>query len=730
MTPVSLAAQAVVSGALAFLAQQLLTRELLVSFGENILYTSLFLGTWLAFAGLGSVVALGTGPTALSVPWLITGQVLALPACLIVARFFVPFSLPHPSLALVALAAILVMGLPAFVAGRVYQALSRDCDTGGSGILLAAESLGAAAGLALHGLGRTRSAAPFEVCGVIFLTIGIWALIHVIRPSSTFPARAWRSPALALVLTGVLLAARGPALERRTLQWVWFPLDVTLSLDTPFGRLTVLDWFRGDRILMVNRFPMHSLRDDAAHNEGLAHLPLFLHPDPRRVLLIGGGVGGCAREVLRHPVEEVILCELDPAILTLAGAFFHDSTGSAFHDRRLVALGQDGARFLEDQPIEYDAIILDLPNPYDLQLVRFYTREFFERARSRLKPGGMMVIQLPTVLASPGATRTNRLLGLTMRAVFPERLVLCGRLDYVVGFKGQAPPLERLAEGWLDRPMALKFLDQKWLRRNLDEKHRRWRLAHLLDPDPEAPISTLDSPAALAMDLHFWASLGHRGTGLLPASLADLGKLWVFLGLLLVFWIVPIATSRCLGGGGVRKGTWAGLASMSLTVLAAYLVPMRTGSLIFVLPLLSAAFIAGHGLGALAGASRFRPAPALSMGVLGLTGLVLPWILESVPAEAAIAAGTALLVIGGASTGSLLPALAAQEKRPRLAALLYGADLVGAAIAIFVVAPVALPLVGARATGALILMSLAPVGLGRERIRLTPDGRGVAVDVG
>jgi hypothetical protein len=270
--------------------------------------------------------------------------------------------------------------------------------------------------------------------------------------------------------------------------------------------------------------------------------------------------------------------------------------------------------------------------------------------------------------------------------------------------------------------MALRWLDLKWLHRNLDEKHRRWRLAHLLDPDPRAAVSTLDRPAALAMDLHFWASLGHRGAGLLPGSLADLGPAWIFLGVLLVFWSVPLVTGRVSGIRGVRKVTWAGIASMALTVLAAYMVPVRTGSLIHVLPILSAAFIVGHGAGALAGTSRRLVSPPASLGILGFVGLLLPWIVEAVPAGSVVLAASGLLFIGGGATGALFPALAeevtevAEEKRPRIAALLYGADLVGAAIAIFIIAPVALPLVGARATGALILISLVPAGLVPERV--------------
>ena len=121
--------------------------------------------------------------------------------------------------------------------------------------------------------------------------------------------------------------------------------------------------------------------------EEVVHLSLLFHPAPRSVLLVGGGVGGDLREILRHPVEEVVYVELDPAVIRAAQHHLPPGEASVLADPRVRLIFTDGRRYVQTAGRTFDAVILDLPEPSTGALNRFYTEEFFAEARVVLASG-------------------------------------------------------------------------------------------------------------------------------------------------------------------------------------------------------------------------------------------------------------------------------------------------------------------------------------------------------
>ena len=102
--------------------------------------------------------------------------------------------------------------------------------------------------------------------------------------------------------------------------------DVLVFQSTHYGRVLVLDG-----VIQLTE------RDEMAYQEMIVNLPMMSHPDPKRVLIIGGGDGGVLREVARHPgVEEIVMCEIDKMVVDVSKQFFAESTASAFNDPRLT----------------------------------------------------------------------------------------------------------------------------------------------------------------------------------------------------------------------------------------------------------------------------------------------------------------------------------------------------------------------------------------------------------
>jgi spermidine synthase len=120
------------------------------------------------------------------------------------------------------------------------------------------------------------------------------------------------------------------------------------------------------------------------------HLPLLLHPAPKSVLVIGLGSGVTAGAVARHPVSRIDIVELEPAVVE-ASRFFSHVNGDVLKDSRVTVVIADGRNFLLTTPERYDVIISEPSNPWIAGLASLFSVEFFELARSRLKPGGLML---------------------------------------------------------------------------------------------------------------------------------------------------------------------------------------------------------------------------------------------------------------------------------------------------------------------------------------------------
>lgn len=101
---------------------------------------------------------------------------------------------------------------------------------------------------------------------------------------------------------------------------------------------------------------------EAAYHEMIVHVPMLMHLDPKRVLIIGGGDGGAAREALKHNVE-VDMVEIDPVVIEAAKKFLPDLAQSFNHPRLKLTVG-DGKKFIADTfDNYYDVVILDLTDP-------------------------------------------------------------------------------------------------------------------------------------------------------------------------------------------------------------------------------------------------------------------------------------------------------------------------------------------------------------------------------
>lgn len=169
-------------------------------------------------------------------------------------------------------------------------------------------------------------------------------------------------------------------------------LNVVYEEQSEFQHIAVVDTVDFGRILVLDGVIQTTLRDEFIYHEMLAHVPLFTHRSPRRVLVIGGGDGGTVREALKHPeVEKVDLVEIDGRVIEVSRKYLPE-LASAFDDPRVTVYVEDGAKFVARSAGQYDAILIDAPDPVG-PAEAIFSDTFYADVRKALRPGGVMSAQ-------------------------------------------------------------------------------------------------------------------------------------------------------------------------------------------------------------------------------------------------------------------------------------------------------------------------------------------------
>jgi len=165
----------------------------------------------------------------------------------------------------------------------------------------------------------------------------------------------------------------------------WSPFVLAASRDSLHGKLQII---RNQEQLSLysNGTHVYSYPDAAAAEEAV-HFAMLQRPEAQKILLIGGGGGGSLGEILKYPRSQVDYVELDPEIIKLSQRYLPAEETKFM--KRVRVYSTDGRAYLKNFSGKYDVIILNLPEPSTALINRFFTREFFSLASSRLSPGGV-----------------------------------------------------------------------------------------------------------------------------------------------------------------------------------------------------------------------------------------------------------------------------------------------------------------------------------------------------
>jgi spermidine synthase len=169
--------------------------------------------------------------------------------------------------------------------------------------------------------------------------------------------------------------------------------QVLFDSATPHQRLIVADSVRFGRLVALDGVTQLTMADESAYHEMLAHVPILAHGRVEDVLIIGGGDGGMAEEVLKHKgVARLVMVEIDAGVIDFARQHLAELHRNCFDDPRFGLVIADGKDYAASAGERFDLVIVDSTDPIGPGEVLF-TREFYADCKRLLKPGGILVTQ-------------------------------------------------------------------------------------------------------------------------------------------------------------------------------------------------------------------------------------------------------------------------------------------------------------------------------------------------
>jgi spermidine synthase len=702
----------IVIGLVSILGQAALLRELIVAFyGIDLIYT-LALGVWLIWTALGAMIGrrrLNPSPVALCGLFFLFALFLSTDVVFIRAirtlfsetpGAYLPFGTQMLAMSL----ALLPVGL---LSGLIFQWAAKSYIAGGR-TLASAYAVESAGGLA-GGL-----------CATLFLKFGfqnlsiallcsLFALVAVWRRRGE--AGRWlRAATWAGTLLTIALLWQASSIDRAMTAWT-HP-DLIVSRDTPYGRVTVTQ--RGGQVAVYENDAL-SFETEGTEAEEFVDMAALLHPRPARVLILGGGIEGAVREILKHAPTQVDYVELNPALLPLVVPHLPADQQTPLQAASVRITIADARRFLASAG-NYDLILIGMPEPASGQANRFYTLEFFQQCAEHLNADGILAFRLKSAENLWTVQQTDRAVSIyrALKAVLPQVQVLPGATNVFAASRRPLPRDPSILVARLEaRAITARLVCAPYIR-YIYTNDRFARTAQILETG-EAPQNSDLHPICYQYTLMIWLSKFYPRLAVLKlSSFASAG--WYREPFA---WIVALAGIALFifarGRPSLRRDLWvesAGFVGMCLETLLMLRYQMKSGILFQDIGILLMSFMAGLTAGAWSTSRlifrnrRMRRwlGPMLMGGFASFSLLIAAWI--RVGALDGLAGTAGLLFMAGVLVAAAFAyaSFDGVEDQKEAVAPLYAADLLGGCLGSLAASLLLIPMAGMVATAAFMAL--------------------------
>jgi spermidine synthase len=707
-------------GLISILGQVVLLRELNVSsYGIELIYL-LALGIWLFWTAVGAVIGRRNYSPSLkriAAFFIIFGIVIPLDIVFIRSSRLIFGGIPgayltFPQQLIVLVVSILPAGL---LSGLLFQWTAKAYVTTGK-TLATAYALESAGGL-IGGLFSTL----FVIWGIRNFSIALLcALASVVTPLIVL--RKFRTSLLrrtALVLSCILLVLLWRASPLDNHMTKWNHPDLMESRDSPYGRITVTRLY--DQISVFENDAL-SFETEGTEAEYFCHLAALQHPNPQSVLILGGGIEGIVREVVKYKPARIDYVELNPVMLKLVTQYLPDDIRKSLGEPNVQIIFADPRQYLKKSGT-YDLILVGMSEPASGQANRFYTREFFEQCSEKLNPGGILGFRLRTAenLWTMPLTSRNTSIYRALQSVFPEVLFLPGTINVVTASHTLLPRTPEIMSRRLQNlKIATRLISPNYIN-YLFTNDRFFKIKDLLQIE-KAPPNTDIRPVCYQYAFVIWLSKFFPRIALIdPASITNKG---VFKPPLLLLWIgLPIIFLLSRFRSVLRRAMLvaaAGFLGMVMETILILYYQVKHGVLYQDIGLLLMSFMAGLALGAMI-INRVMVRQANNQklsrwwGIILLAGFCFLCVFTGKILTMGISAGLIEISFLLAATGFLVAGIFAYASlyeivdQKSVISPLYAADLIGGCLGSLLGSLILIPLAGMDITawGMLLLAAFS-----------------------
>ena len=763
---------AAVMGISGLIAQQLLLREMLIVFAGNELTIGLIFACWLATEAAGTIwarrtrvgVSAGTArPPGVSdrtafkrFMWMTLLFCASLFPSLYAIRLIKPalgISVGTVAgLQTAAAASLLVLAPVGLTHGAMFTLGCAVCSRQTprtrtpesqppAGFVYIMATLGTLLAGLLWTAALIRLSDPFQIAAGIVL-INATVILALSRQLITNRSR-WRSIAVFLTASCLLLIVAGGThiLQRRSLNTLWQQQGIVHYENTMHGNIVITENM-GQYTFFTDGTPVfHIPIADTRHVEPLVHIPMAAHPDPRRVLLIGGGAGGFLDAILQHPsVTDLTYLELDRRLLQLQQDLATDSLEKSLNDPRVHLQAVDSRIHLGAGSPRYDVIFSRHHNPETLHSSRYFSQEFFQLAADSLSDQGILVAGFPGLVGHLDGPLRNLAAGVhhSLRQVFPvvrvfpgeEQSFLLASADPFIAAFDFHDFDERLYERTIPDAITVPW----HVEQRLHPGSGVW-FENFISEGLRQPLRDFQ-PRAMFLSVAHWSSLNAPGTARVLNAISGLNPIVLAAAVLAALLIPGMAFNRFSPGRWTRvipAVMSTGFSAMVVNLSLLFAFQIMAGRLFGWLGLLSAAFMGGLGLGASYSRRRLNKAAAghaprtvfmqTEIAVLLFSTSLLIMLPYAAPRIAAWISPSLIrllffpvLLAAGAVCGAQFPAACSmiagdssgagrrREADPSGSSMVYAADLLGGCLGGILGGIVLLPLLGLAGTGVTIGM--------------------------
>lgn len=706
----------IVTGFTAMAAQIIYLRELLVVFYGNELSIAYVLACWLAAGGAGAWI-FGKFSDRIKHKTAVFASSLAIAATILPVGVYAIRSIRpvlginageiFPVFTMILSSAVILAPLCALLGFLFTLACRISEDIGKPYVLESAGSIigGLSASLILMPLFD-----PFTAIWAVGL-IDLAAALAILKAQDKGRFRTTTILVSILFVSGIAgLFLKWPEqADSHSMARSWRGYELVDSKNSIYGNIAVLK--RGRQLSFFdNGLRLFTIPDRQSCEESV-HFALLEHPDPKKVLLIGGGAGGLAGEILKHPIDRLDYVELDPLIIDMARQYGPEGHRRALEDPRVSIKTVDGRYFVKNSRDKYDCIIISLGDPHTAQINRFYTVEFYDEAANVMNDGGILSFGV-TASESYVNSDTAYFLGsvyLTLKKVFSDVVSIPGETAYMVASNksgvltyDQDVLMSRAAKRGLD----LSYVREYYLQSKMAPDKVRYLEGAILGGAKNAKPNFDLRPISYYYDMVSWAGRFKDSWAGRMLKAARGGGLWISLIALYITIVISVSyilsrEKRPIVPAVLFSVATIGFGVMSLQIVIILSFQIIYGYLFYKVGLILTAFMTGLALGGYTATKRASAPESDRMMFRIAQGAMifypaLLWLLFWRPSNAMFILMPAMAGFIGGFQFPLAGRICAgvEPGIGKAAGHAYGADLIGSCIGALLTGSLLIPVLG------------------------------------